>query len=79
MGMTGAVAVAALGNAASLLALTPGALGVRELTLGATTAALGVPLEVGLLIGLLERAINLSWAVVVGAPASYLLYRSDRA
>lgn len=74
----GVVAVAALGNAASLLALTPGALGVREIALGGAAAALSIPLEVGLLGGLLERAINLSWAVVVGLPSAYWLLRRLR-
>ncbi len=79
VGAAGALALAALGNAATLLALTPGAMGVRELALGGGAVALGIPMEVGLLVGLVERAINVSWALVAGLPSTYWLLRRARA
>jgi uncharacterized membrane protein YbhN (UPF0104 family) len=46
--------------------ITPGALGLREAVLGAGAVALGVPLEVGITAAIIDRAIILSWAFVVG-------------
>lgn len=68
-----ALVLAALGSAALALAITPAALGVRELVLGGGAAALGLTMEVGLLVALVERAVVLVWALVVGLPATVVL------
>ena len=75
MAFTDCLALAALGHAATLLGLTPGALGIREIALGGAAAALGVPLEIGLLVALVERAVHLSWAVMAGVPSGWWLLR----
>lgn len=69
-----ALVLAALGNAALAVAVTPAALGVRELVLGGGAVALGLSMEVGLLVALIERAVVLAWAVVVGLPATVVVF-----
>lgn len=75
----GALVLAAVGVASLLISITPGALGIRELALGGGAFALGIPLELGMLVALVERAIGLSWALVVGVPAVAALLRRLRA
>lgn len=69
-----ALVLAALGNAAMMVAITPAALGVRELVLGGGAVALGLSMEVGLLVALIERAVVLAWALVVGLPATVVVF-----
>lgn len=69
-----ALVLAALGNAALVVAITPAALGVRELVLGGGAVALGLSMEVGLLVALVERAVVLTWALVVGLPATVVVF-----
>jgi uncharacterized membrane protein YbhN (UPF0104 family) len=69
-----ALVLAALGNAAMMVAVTPAALGVRELVLGGGAVALGLSMEVGLLVALIERAVVLAWALVVGLPATVVVF-----
>jgi len=49
-----------------LVSLTPGSLGVRELVLGSCAVVLGVPLKVGILAAVIDRAVLLSYTFVVG-------------
>lgn len=79
LGLPEALVLAALGNAATLLAATPAGLGVREVALGGGAVALGVPLEIGLLVALIERAVNVTWGLVVGVPAAWVLVHRLRA
>jgi len=62
----GYLILGALGFTSLVISLTPGALGIRELVLGAGAVALGVPLEVGILAAVFQRAVILIWAFVVG-------------
>lgn len=73
-----ALVLAALGNAALIVAITPAALGVRELVLGGGAVALGLSMEVGLLVALVERAVVLAWALVVGLPATVVVFNRLR-
>jgi uncharacterized membrane protein YbhN (UPF0104 family) len=71
----GLLLLGALGQISTLANLTPGGLGVRELLLGGGAAVLGVPVEAGLLAALIERAVGLAWAVVVGLPSAVWVWR----
>lgn len=55
--------------------ITPGALGLRELVLGSGAIALGVPLEVGILAAVIDRAIALSWSFVIGGGCTIRLWQ----
>jgi len=77
--LTDYLVLGALGHIALFLSLTPGSLGVRELVMSAGATTLGVPLEVGILASLVERAIILSWAVVFGTISLFCLYRKSPA
>jgi len=63
---SGYLVLGAVGYGSAIMGLTPGALGVRELLLGASSVILGVPLEVGIAAAMFDRAIMLSWTFVVG-------------
>lgn len=71
----GLLLLGALGQISLLVNLTPGGLGVRELLVGSGAAVLGVPVEAGLLAALIERAVGLGWAVVVGMPSAAWVWR----
>ena len=59
------------------VSITPGALGIRELILGAAAIILGVPLEVGVLAAMIDRAISISWIFVVGGICTILLWHKS--
>ena len=52
----GYLILGALGFVVLFIGLTPGALGIRELVLGSGALVLGVPLEVGILAAMVDRA-----------------------
>jgi uncharacterized membrane protein YbhN (UPF0104 family) len=62
----GFLILGALGYIVLFFNFTPGALGIREAVLGAGAVVLGIPLEAGITAALIDRAITLSWAFVVG-------------
>ncbi|MCK4647222.1 MAG: flippase-like domain-containing protein [Candidatus Aminicenantes bacterium] len=62
----GFLVLGALGYIMMFINLTPGALGIRELVLGAGAVVLGVPPEVGITVAIIDRSITLIWAFVVG-------------
>ena len=66
----GLLLLGALGQLTLLVNVTPGGLGVRELLLGMGGTVLGVPMEAGLLAALIERAVGLGWALLVGFPCA---------
>jgi len=57
------------------VSLTPGALGLRELVLGAGAAALGVPPGADVLAGMIDRGIALAWSFAIGGPCALWLWR----
>lgn len=73
----GFLVLGVLGYITMFVNITPGALGIREAVLGAGAVVLGVPLEAGVTAALIDRAIALSWAFVVGgACAGWLWHKS---
>lgn len=73
----GYLVLGALGFVTTFVSLTPGSLGIRELILGSAAVALGIPLEVGVLAAMVDRAITLSWVFVVGSMcAGWLWHKS---
>lgn len=60
---------------ASVVNLAPGNLGLRELLLGATTAAGGGSSAVGMAAASLERAVMFGYALLVGIPCLLLVRR----
>jgi uncharacterized membrane protein YbhN (UPF0104 family) len=59
------------------IGLTPGSLGIRELVLGFGATVVGMPLEVGVLAAVIDRAITVSYVFVVGGIcAIWLWYKS---
>lgn len=71
---TGYLILAAVGYATHVLSFTPGALGIKEITLSASAAAIGVPLEIGILAAMLDRAIMLSWTIIIGGGCTILFW-----
>jgi len=75
----GYLILGALGFVILFVALTPGSLGTRELVLGIGAVVLGVPLEVGVLAAVIDRAISMSYIFVVGGGCALSLWRKSPA
>ena len=75
----GYLILGALGFVVLFISLTPGSLGIRELVLGFGAVVLGVPLEVGILAAMIDRAIILSYAFVAGGVCTLWLWRKSPA
>ena len=75
----GYLVLGALGFVTLFVSLTPGALGIRELLLGSGAVALGIPLEVGILAAMVDRAIVLSWSFVIGSACTAWLWHKSPA
>jgi uncharacterized membrane protein YbhN (UPF0104 family) len=75
----GYLILGALGFVVLFIALTPGSLGIRELVLGFGAVVLGVPLEVGFLAAMIDRAIIISYAFVVGGICTVWLWHKSPA
>jgi len=73
----GYLVLGALGFVTTFVSLTPGSLGIRELILGSAAVALGIPLEVGVLAAMVDRAITLSWVFVVGGACTGWLWHKS--
>ena len=63
----------AAGSGASSLGLTPGGLGVVEITLGAALIAAGMPADLAIAAALLYRAIKLGLILAVGGMTLLIL------
>jgi uncharacterized membrane protein YbhN (UPF0104 family) len=75
----GYLILGALGFVILFISLTPGSLGIREFVLGIGAVALGVPLEVGVLAAVVDRAISMSYIFVVGGGCALSLWRKSPA
>jgi len=75
--MGGYLILGALGYVVLFVGLTPGSLGVRELVLGLGAVVLGIPLEVGILAAMIDRAIEISYTFVVGGGCAIWLWRKS--
>jgi uncharacterized membrane protein YbhN (UPF0104 family) len=73
----GFLVLGALGYFTMFINLTPGSLGMRELVLAAAATVLGVPLEVGVLAAMIDRAIALSYSFVIGGLCTISLWRKS--
>lgn len=74
MQLTGYLVLGVLGFASFVVAITPGALAVRELVLGCGALVLGIPFDVGVFAAVLDRAIMLSWTFVLGGASTFWLW-----
>jgi uncharacterized protein (TIRG00374 family) len=73
----GCLILGALGFVVLFIGLTPGSLGIRELVLGFGATVVGMPLEVGILAAMVDRAITISYVFIVGGIcAIWLRYKS---
>jgi len=70
----GILILGALGFVSMFVAITPGALGIRELVLGSSAVVFAIPLEVGLLAAIIDRAVMLSFLFVVGGICTVSLW-----
>jgi uncharacterized membrane protein YbhN (UPF0104 family) len=75
----GFLVLGVLGYITMFVNITPGALGIREAVLGAGAVVLGVPLEAGVTAAIIDRAITLSWAFVVGGACTGWLWHKSPA
>lgn len=75
----GCLILGTLGFVVLFIGLTPGSLGIRELVLSAGAVVLGVSLEVGILAAMIDRAITISYAFVVGGGCAMWLWRKSPA
>ena len=75
----GYLVLGALGYITLFLSLTPGSLGIRELVLSSGGMAMGIPLKVGILAAMIDRAIALSWVFVIGGASTAWLWRKSPA
>jgi uncharacterized membrane protein YbhN (UPF0104 family) len=73
----GFLVLGALGFILMFINITPGALGISEAVLGAGAVVLGVPLEAGITAAIIDRAITLSWASVVGGACTGWLWHKS--
>ena len=71
----GCLVLGSLAYSSIIIGLTPGALGLREIVLGAGAVVLGVPLQAGLLAALVDRAIILVYSFTVGGTSGLILWR----
>ncbi len=75
----GYLILGALSFVVLFIALTPGSLGIRELVLGFGAVVLGIPLEVGILAAMIDRAIIISYVFVAGGICTIWLWRKSPA
>jgi uncharacterized membrane protein YbhN (UPF0104 family) len=75
----GYLVLGSLGFVTMFISLTPGALGIREIVLGAAAVVLKVPLEVGVFAAMIDRAIGLSWSFVAGGICTAWLWHKSPA
>ena len=73
----GYLILGALGFVVLFIGLTPGSLGIRELALGFGAVVLGIPLEVGILAAMIDRAIIISYAFVAGGVCTVWLWHKS--
>jgi uncharacterized membrane protein YbhN (UPF0104 family) len=70
----GYLMLGALGFVVLFTGLTPGSLGIRELVLGFGAVVVGVPLEVGVLAAMIDRAVIISYVFITGGICTMWLW-----
>jgi len=73
----GYLVLGALGFVVLFVGLTPGSLGIRELALGLGATVVGMPLEVGVLAAMIDRAIIISYIFIAGSICTIWLWRKS--
>lgn len=66
LGLSSYVILGVIGFVVLFIGLTPGSLGIRELFLGFGAMALGAPLEIGLFVATIDRAVALVYSILIG-------------
>ena len=74
---SGYLLLGALGYVILFLSITPGAIGVREVALGFGAAALSVPVHVGLLAAVIDRAAIILYIFMAGGICAFLIWKKD--
>jgi uncharacterized protein (TIRG00374 family) len=75
----GYLILGALGFVVLFISITPGSLGIRELVLSCGAVVLGMPLEVGILAAIIDRAITVCYAFTAGGLCTlWLWYKSPK-
>ncbi len=77
--MGGYLMLGALGFVVLFIGLTPGSLGIRELVLGFGAVVVGMPLEVGVLAAMIDRAIIISYVFTAGSICTVWLWHKSPA
>ncbi|MBN2457246.1 MAG: flippase-like domain-containing protein [Sedimentisphaerales bacterium] len=75
----GYLILGALGFVVLFIGLTPGSLGIRELVLGFGATVVGMPLEVGVLAAVIDRAIIISYVFIAGSICTVWLWHKSPA
>lgn len=71
----GCLILGSLGYVVLFMSLTPGSLGVREAVLGFGAVVLGIPLEVGILAAMIDRAVAAVYSFTIGGASAIWLWR----
>jgi len=66
-----------LGFVVLFISITPGSLGIRELVLSCGAVVLGMPLEVGILAAIIDRAVTACYAFTAGGVCTLWLWYSS--
>lgn len=74
LGLSAYVILGVIGFVVLFISLTPGSLGIRELVLGFGAMALGAPLEIGLFVAAIDRAVTLVYSILVGGGCVFWIW-----
>ena len=77
--IAGYLILGALSFVVLFIGLTPGSLGIRELVLGFGATVVGIPLEVGVLAAMIDRAIIISYVFIAGSICTVWLWHKSPA
>jgi uncharacterized membrane protein YbhN (UPF0104 family) len=75
--VAGYLILGALSFVVLFIGLTPGSLGIRELVLGFGATVVGIPLEVGVLAAVIDRAIIISYVFIAGGICTVWLWHKS--
>ena len=75
----GYLMLGALGFVVLFIGLTPGSLGIRELVLGFGAVVVGIPLEVGVLAAIIDRAVIIIYVFITGGICTAWLWHKSPA
>lgn len=70
----GFLILGALGYFMMFVNLTPGAIGIREIVLGAASTVIGVPMKIGIPAAMIDRAVAIVYSFVIGGFCTLYLW-----